>query len=355
MKIYKKDVKGNIRYLEVTSTDEGELIQTNGIVGTPNPFTHRKFCKGKNIGRSNETTPAEQAAKEVISLVKEKIKEGYFETFYEATTENVILPMLAKDYKKESKKVDWDEPVYAQPKLDGMRALGDKGPISRTGSPITTLEHITTAIASVNLHLDGELYAHGFSFQENMEMIKKYREGISEVVSYHVYDCVSGRPFHERYEMLKKAVAGVPHIELVPTILIKNEDELKAAHAKFLEEGYEGTIVRHGDAPYMINGRSSNLLKYKDFEDIALTIKDIIPCRQRTHWGEPVFYWKGARGHRYGDDHIGAGMKYSHAKREDFLKNKDKYVGKTAELRYFELSDTGVPRFPVMVGIRLDK
>ena len=48
-------------------------------------------------------------------------------------------------------------------------------------------------------------------------------------------------------------------------------------------------------------------------------------------------------------------MKYSHEEREDFLTNKKKYIGKPAEIRFFEYTDAGIPRFPVMVGIRLDK
>ena len=48
-------------------------------------------------------------------------------------------------------------------------------------------------------------------------------------------------------------------------------------------------------------------------------------------------------------------MKYSHAEREEILTNKAKYIGKVAELRFFEFSEDGIPRFPVMAGIRLDK
>ncbi len=30
-------------------------------------------------------------------------------------------------------------------------------------------------------------------------------------------------------------------------------------------------------------------------------------------------------------------------------------MGKTAEIRFFEYTEDGIPRFPVAVGIRLDK
>ncbi len=48
-------------------------------------------------------------------------------------------------------------------------------------------------------------------------------------------------------------------------------------------------------------------------------------------------------------------MKFSHDFRKEFLLNKKDYIGKVAELRFFEFSDEGVPRFPVCVGFRLDK
>jgi hypothetical protein len=44
----------------------------------------------------------------------------------------------------------------------------------------------------------------------------------------------------------------------------------------------------------------------------------------------------------------------SHEDRKELLKNKQNYIGKTAEVRFFEWTDEGNPRFPIMVGIRLD-
>jgi DNA ligase-1 len=355
MILYKRDTKGNIRFLKATAVG-AELIQESGIVGTENPIEHRKTCKGKNIGRANETTPQEQASKELESLVAEKLKEGYFKTPQEAQTEDTLFPMLAKDYKKESKKIDWSKPVYVQPKLDGMRCLitvSEEGVTlkSRDGRYIETMHHIIKDFENV-IHgtYDGELYAHGYSFQENMELIKKWVEGDegSIKVKFHSYDAVT--PGHITIRLLVRDtnIGGKKTVELVETEKIKSEEELKAYHKKKLSEGYEGTIVRHGDAEYKINGRSSNLLKYKDFIDIACPIVDITPAEQRPEWGVPVLSLGDGRTFR-------AGMKYSHEKRVDFLKNKEKYIGKTAEIRFFEYSDTGIPRFPVMVGIRLDK
>jgi len=40
---------------------------------------------------------------------------------------------------------------------------------------------------------------------------------------------------------------------------------------------------------------------------------------------------------------------------EWLLENKDKYIGKKCEVRFFEYSEYGVPRHPVMHGFRDDK
>lgn len=351
MIIFKKDTKGNIRYLNAYVLD-AELIQESGIIGTENPIEHRKTCKGKNIGRSNETTPAEQAQKELDSLITEKLKEGYFKTQKEAIEEETLFPMLAKDYKKESKKIDWSK-TWVQPKLDGMRCLitvsrGVVTLMSRDGRQIETMHHISEELqgASPGIY-DGELYCHGESFQRNMELIKKWRDESSEV-KFHCYDVVTKGSFKTRLTVRDNHLSGLKTVELVKTVKIVTEKELKDMHKSFLGDGYEGTIVRHGDAEYKPNGRSSNLLKYKDFIDIAVPIIDIVPCEQRPEWGKPVCKLKDGQTFE-------AGMKYSHAEREDFLENKAKYIGKTAEIRFFEYSDTGIPRFPVMVGIRLDK
>jgi hypothetical protein len=45
----------------------------------------------------------------------------------------------------------------------------------------------------------------------------------------------------------------------------------------------------------------------------------------------------------------------SHEERVDLLANKHLYIGKLANIRFFEWTDDGNPRFPVMIGIHLDR
>lgn len=116
---------------------------------------------------------------------------------------------------------------------------------------------------------------------------------------------------------------------------------------RFLDRGYEGAMLRHSLAGYKINKRDDQLLKIKNFIDIQGVIIDIVPCDKKPLWGKPIISWNGVE--------FEAGTKMTHEQKMELLTNKKDYIGKTAEVRYFELYDSGKPRFPIMYGIRLDK
>lgn len=354
--LYKKDSKGKLRVLNIWA-EGADLVQTSGLADGKLK-EDRKTCKGKNIGKSNETTPEEQCKLEVASKIAEKLKVDYFETEKEAMNSLVILPMLAKDYKKEFKKIDWKGNVFVQPKMDGMRCLAfvKKGKvtlISRENTDIleqhgNSMKHIAEGMAFLPDGIyDGELYAHGYSFQENMELIKKYRPGESEEVKFCCYDFISDEPYLSRRKHILNAVATCDVVEEVRTERITDENRLKDWHKRFVEEGFEGSIVRHGDEGYQIDKRSSYLLKYKDFIDLAAKIVDVIPMENRPKQARLVCTSKNGE--------FKTNMRFSHKIREQILQQKDKYIGQTAEVRFFEYTDDGLPRFPVCVGFRLDK
>lgn len=345
--IYKIDSANRLRFLTIY-TEGSEIVQISGLMDTGSPLENRSQCVAKNIGKANQTSPEEQAIAEAQAKLTKKLGEGYYETPEEAESGTLVLPMLAKDFKKEESKVRY--PCFVQPKIDGMRCLKEGSKmISRKNKPIETMNHIAQELQDVPISLDGELYADE-SFQRNMELIKKYRPGESEEVKYHVYDLVDTElSFGQRYEKLKELIHNhQPHnIVLVPTFEINSKEELLKYHKKFLAEGYEGTMVRLNSGGYDVNKRSSNLLKYKDFQDLVCTIVDVEPSEKRPDQGVFICALKDGRT-------FGCGMKFSHAERAEMLQNKSEYIGQVAEIRFFEYTDDGLPRFPVCHGIRLD-
>lgn len=138
------------------------------------------------------------------------------------------------------------------------------------------------------------------------------------------------------------------NLKLAETYIVEAKEELLEYHKQFLEQGFEGTMIRLNRGGYDINKRSSNLLKYKDFQDIACTIVDVQPSEKRPDQG--IFICALEDGRTFG-----CGMKFSHADRIEMLQNKEEYIGQKCELRFFEYTDGNLPRFPICVGIRLDK
>ena len=367
--LYEKDSKGKLRVWEIW-THGATLSERSGLMGGK-LVQHNRETKGKNIGKTNETSPMVQAQHEAQAKRKKKLDEGYFRTEVEAMTNVVLLPMLALAFEKALKHIDWLTAVF-QPKLDGMRCLAiidsnnDVKLISRKGKPITTLPHLVLALQDMKLPvpeggqlvLDGELYAHGLTFQENMRLIKKHRPGLSDEVKYHVYDLVDDDGYANRYLKLMKYIPDNQEslVSLVPTYSLNGTTattamaDLKAFQADCIGQGYEGSIIRWGTEGYQLDTRSKYLVKYKEFQDLACPITDVIPMDNAPKQGKVVC-------HMPGKPHMifTATPKKSHAEREEMLLNKQNYIGTIGEIRFFEYTDAGLPRFPIYLDERIDK
>ncbi len=206
--LFKTDSAGKIRRLRLY-VEGADLCSDAGLLDGAK-VTNKKTCKPKNVGRSNETTGEAQALSEMWSKVAEKKNEGYCDTVDEAKDSSLVLPMLASEFAKVT--IDYQLPVFAQPKLDGMRCMVIKRDglvilMSRGGKEITTLAHINKDFENPKIPdgiYDGEAYSLSLgNFQNQMKAIKKYRPGITEQVEYHLYDIVLDKPYSERYNMLK--------------------------------------------------------------------------------------------------------------------------------------------------------
>jgi len=345
--LFKKDSKWKIRFWDI-ETQYDVIIQNSWLVWGK-AVTSKSISKPKNVWRSNETTWPEQAILEMESKIKKKLDEWYFKTQKEAEEKEVILPMLAHSYDKHYNKIDWSGDVFVQPKLDWMRALVIFDSywveiISRKWKKIETMDHIKNSFLWTSMRYwiyDWELYAHWLSFQENMKLIKKYREWESEKVKFHLYDKISPKSRKERMDI------NIFDLERVSTFQITSEEELKKRHALFISEWYEWTMIRHWDSWYETDKRSYSLLKYKDFLDESYEIVDIIPSEKRPEqWVIVCKIW---------DKTFRANPKMSHKERAELLTNKNDIIGKMAEIRFFEYSDDWIPRFPVFIWVRLDK
>jgi len=331
-----------------------QVITTHGYIDGVQQISVFDVLEGKNIGKSNETTAEEQADLEAISKWKKQLDKGYSEERGGASKE--YKPMLAHSYDDHKEKVTF--PCYVQPKLDGMRciAVRDCDEItltSRGNKEIKYMEHIKAELLQYMEDgdaWDGELYSHELSFQDVMKYVKKSCPE-NKLVQFHVYDVISSEDFCTRFlndKMVNLDVMEYASVDWVGTFKCDSHEQVIEYHNKFVENGYEGAIVRHGQCLYKNGGRSNQLLKVKAFFDAEYTIVDIIPAeRQPTH---AIFVCAVPSS----DVTFSATPEGSFELKEQYLRDRDKLIGKMLTVRYFELttSETPVPRFPIAVAVR---
>ena len=320
---------------------------------------------GKNIGRANETTCLQQAQLELESRVKKQLDKGYVRTIEEAdapATNSLGLrkPMLAHPIDKvKPEKIDWEN-AFAQPKLDGHRCLVNGVMYSRNGKEIL-LPHIRDFLGDFGLldkQLDGELYVHGQQLQDIGSLIKKPREE-SRQLRYHVYDVISPVSYADRHAWLSDVLsdATAAHdspVLLVPAVRVASRDELTNLHSVWLEEGYEGSILRHGLAHYEDGKRSSSLLKVKGFDDFEFEVIGYERGKPNGPFEVPVWvlsnpFGKTDKTKTFRATAAGT-MQEKHAQWE----RRNQLVGDMLTVQYFGLSKDGGILLPVALRWRED-
>jgi hypothetical protein len=113
------DSKGNTRIWGVEVINNTVIVKHGILDGKIQ--TKDTICKAKNIGKSNETTPQEQAILEAQSKwTKQILREDYAENIEDCGKQT--RPMLALDYRKVPHRVNWSVAIM-QPKIDGVRLL----------------------------------------------------------------------------------------------------------------------------------------------------------------------------------------------------------------------------------------
>lgn len=312
----------------------------------------------KNVGRSNETTAEQQAYLEIERDFKKQKDKGYAEIGQES--EVLPLPMLAHKFSDRGHKVTW--PAYVQPKLNGQRMLfdGEKG-WSRGGKLIIPecIAHIREELGPLpeGMILDGELILPGNPLlQKTMTAIKKFRPELSPTLVYWVYDIVDPtRTFSERFDPMTEFLVCEkdlpPHIKVTPTITVDSPSEVLLYHSQFVEQGFEGSMVRFDSEGYDIGHRNNQLLKVKDFVDAEFEVLDIVEGGGRFK-GAAIFVCRATE-----TETFTCVMEGDMESRKDSYNRRKEILSTTKFLtvRHQELSKDGVPLFPVGVALRETK
>jgi DNA ligase 1 len=382
-KLFKKTSTGAIQEWQVfvdTPNMIPTIINRFGQVGGKIQLSHEQVLSGKNTGRANATTALEQAEAQAKSRWEKQLKKGYVQSIEDAQAgktddviEGGIFPILAHKYHEQGHKIKF--PALAQPKLDGHRCTSqydgrniyDNNVVtmwSRTRKQIKTIPHIVKCLENCGLadRFDGELYNH--EYKENFEDLTSLitpdepQEGY-ENIQYHVYDlALPNLTNYERYLILeswRSKFEGSP-VHIVETRIVNSKEELMQAYEDFMEQGYEGAIVRNFDGKYVYK-RSYDLQKVKVFDDDEFRIVGIKVGTKGTMAGKAVFICERTRE----DQQLPAGvtfdckLKGELEKLKEYADDPTKVIGKIVTVQYQGYTRKNKkPRFPVALRFRVD-
>jgi DNA ligase 1 len=368
-KVYKRDSTGKTRvwWADIGTDRSSWAWRTNsGIEDGKIVTSGWKAVEQKNIGKANETSLEQQAYLEATADMNKKLERGYFENVDNIGFFEKIKPMLAikhEDAKYDFKKNDY----FSQPKLDGIRCIARRdGLWSRAGKEIVAVPHIMEALKVFfdkfpDAILDGELYNHQLrdDFNTITSLVRKTKptkEDLVEsarLVQYHVYDVVEMPPsgdldweddvlFNERWDWLYSlGFGGDNPIQVVDTCIITSQESMDARYGEYLEEGYEGQMIRV-NALYEQNKRSKSLIKRKEFLTDEFTV--VAVEEGKGNWAGYIkrFILRLPDGREFG-----AGVRGNQQVLKDLFESN--VTPNWVTLRYFTPTPDGVPRFPVVV------
>jgi DNA ligase-1 len=242
--------------------------------------------------------------------------------------------------------------VVSMPKLNGLRCMyiPGRGFFSRDGKRWNdaVLNHIIPP--TTDYILDGELYCHGMSLQKINAAVGVNRIEPGENanwIKFFAFDLVEPK-FNAltRMLLLEKIINDhreeIEMLTMVEWEICKTRIELDACYKAYIEQGYEGQMLKSVFGSYMPQGtkeRSTmNLQKRKAFLDaeffcVDRVVSDEGKCKGKL--GALVFVTQ--KGVRF---EVGTG--FTDEEREEYIQPSYDFRRK-ATIKYLNLTDDGRP------------
>jgi len=251
-------------------------------------------------------------------------------------------------------KIDWNKvryPYIASPKLDGIRATYIENKFyTRTGKEIIGVDHIIKDLSKIIVHapLDGELLIPNIPFQVSLGKIRSNDPTPS--AKFYAFDMIDTHvKFTERYEELCKFKGFSEYIEILDHHIVNSRQEIMKLFDENLNLGLEGLVLKNPNHFYK-RTRSTDWMKLKNelSEDLPIIGFEEGRNKYENKLGALI-----VRRNNGVEVNVGTGL--SDHDREEIWNNKEKYLGKTAEVFFHEETLDGSLRHPRLKIIRDDK
>lgn len=306
--------------------------------------TCSSFTGIKNIGRPNN----QKTCKHLMDYLGEDFERARCDLPEPGKKERIpqhinVSVLLAHKYKEgDTNPVGW----WMSEKLDGVRAYWNgRCFYSRLGNAFFAPSWFTKDLPK-DMHLDGELFGGRKKFQSTVSIVKTPEHQHWNKIVYHVFDAphLEKQPFESRLKAIKDyfETAKPKYAKVVEHQKCTGKDHIEKELKRVIALGGEGLMIRQPGSKYE-RRRSNTLLKIKKFHDAEAIVIGYEPSKSNP--GLTGALWvKMANGKQF---KVGSG-----------LSNKDRRnppkKGTIITYKFQEYSNSGTPRFPTYVGIRID-
>lgn len=292
-------------------------------------------------------------------------------------------PMLAEDWDPAKQRY----PVIVMPKIDGVRAINQGGQLYGRSLKQHANRYVTKTFSVTEFDgFDGEMAA---ASSTNPRLVNLTGSALSTedgepfIIWWlfdYTYPSVVTLPYIKRLEFLETQFDELKdhnlyyNLQLVPWKLANNEAELLAAEKAWLEEGYEGVILRDPNGQHK-NGRSTvnegGFLRIKRFaieeafvygyeeaqaNNNVAEINELGYTKRSSHKANKV--GKGQIGNLLCVDlktgqliTVGPG-KMKHSERAELFEHPDRVLGHVIQYKHFPKGVKDKPRFPTFETFR---
>lgn len=272
-------------------------------------------------------------------------------------------------------------PYLASPKLDGIRCVIKDGvALSRTLKPIPN-KHIQSILGNTLLDgLDGEIICGSPTdeacFRNTTTVVMSHDK--VEKFTFNVFDDFTdpNNNFDVRLNAASKRVSdlmGALPLTIVPHILIENDLDFESTEGAFVNNGYEGMMVRSLSGRYKF-GRTttkenilSKVKRFSDSEAIVIGVEELMHNdneksvnelgRSKRSSHQENKRPAGTMGALVVKDVVSGiefnvGTGFDAAQREQIWKDRGTMIGKQFTYKSFHIGVKEKPRHPVFKGWR---
>lgn len=352
-------LNGKMQYAPTIIISKGKVNRTarEQLLLQYNSELKKYLDKGyKEIEKDPELYP-EQDLKEILGLFK-------------TDANNFAKHMLAKQADKVTPaSIDKVPYWYASRKIDGVRAAlffknskictASRGGGNYDCAMQQFIEN-KVLINFFNKHpdfvLDGELYKHGWSLQRISGEARKCEDmNGSDDLEFYIYDImypdIDFKTRLQLLEIVKKELnldfnpnrtwnKDELRIQMVPQEKVSGYKNIMLLHDKYVNEGWEGVVIRDPQKVYGFGKRTNAMLKIKKYKDDCFKVIGIEPGLRPIE--DMVFILATKDGQEFKAKPFG-----DLQQKTEYFNNFNKlYKGKIGECKFFYYSDEGVPLQP---------